>query len=665
VAEPPYKYWAFISYSHQDRAWANWLHTSLETYRVPRRLVGREHWSGAVPNRLMPIFRDREDLSSSAELGTVLNDALRQSRYLIVICSPQSANSRWVNEEIRYFKSLGRSQYVLPLIVSGEPDGSSIPGKEAIECLPAAIRFEVDSSGEVSQRRAEPIAADARGGQDGRRNAKLKLIAGLIGVGLDELKQRERRRQILQRVSATAAVVTLTLLAGLGWRWQQAEKQSALEAQALKVRIAQLYENGRQELLAHNEARAAVYLNEAYRLGVDTPALRFMLARAMRVVDAQALRVQTDSAAMQAALSPDGRRFLTFGQDFKLKTWDAHTGNPLHQYALEADTTVVRARFSPSGKWIAIDTVGSSNDLLRLRVLDSVTGALMKDVKPGGTYRGTFAEPIDDQDRWMAYLKSDRSITVEEIGGSQHWQVSGQYSVARFCRDQKTLIAGTEHGDISLHKPLSGQRLRTFTRMQGAVVAVASNADCRAVAAGTDRGEVRLWNAASGAALLTGGHPQAIIDVQLNPAGSRLMSQTLGGINIWSGRNGALLYAAKFFDFDNIISAAGPQGEVLARISSSRLSITDPIRWHELYTLDGHLGAARNFSFGATDAQMISAGSDGSVILWRLPPRLDEDFHVDFTVLDHNDASLKPASAGAGSVCVILIVVNQAKETPF
>ena len=59
---PPkhYKYKAFISYSHQDKKWGDWLHKALETYRVPKGLVGKETRYGSVPNRLFPVFRDRE-----------------------------------------------------------------------------------------------------------------------------------------------------------------------------------------------------------------------------------------------------------------------------------------------------------------------------------------------------------------------------------------------------------------------------------------------------------------------------------------------------------------------------------------------------------------------------------------------------------------------------
>ena len=83
-----YKYHAFISYSHTDRVWANWLHRALETYRVPKRLV-----AAGAPARLSPIFRDREELPSANNLGQKIEEALLASRCFIVICSPRAAQS--------------------------------------------------------------------------------------------------------------------------------------------------------------------------------------------------------------------------------------------------------------------------------------------------------------------------------------------------------------------------------------------------------------------------------------------------------------------------------------------------------------------------------------------------------------------------------------------
>ena len=186
-----YKYRAFISYSHADEKWAGWLHSALETYRVPKGLVGQQTAFGSVPARISPVFRDREELASATDLGDVLTQALRDSACQIVICSPAAARSRWVNEEILTFKRLGRADRVFCVIVGGEPN--AVDARE--EAFPEALKFKLLDDGSLSTEPAEPIAADARPGKDGKYNARLKIIAGMLGVGLDALKQREQHRR--------------------------------------------------------------------------------------------------------------------------------------------------------------------------------------------------------------------------------------------------------------------------------------------------------------------------------------------------------------------------------------------------------------------------------------------------------------------------------------
>jgi hypothetical protein len=212
TANSDYKYWAFISYSHSDEQWAQWLHKELETYRVPRRLVGRTNAFGSVPRRIFPVFRDREELPGAFDLGSNLTDALRLSRNLIVICSPRSAASHWVNEEIKLFKSMGRADRVLCLIVEGEPNATDRRDLAVLECFPPALRFRVDADGQLTDVRTEPIAADARKGKDGRENSKLKLLAGVLGVGFDELKQREQRRVRQRRLRLAASIAASFVL---------------------------------------------------------------------------------------------------------------------------------------------------------------------------------------------------------------------------------------------------------------------------------------------------------------------------------------------------------------------------------------------------------------------------------------------------------------------
>jgi eukaryotic-like serine/threonine-protein kinase len=188
-------YRAFISYSHRDSAWASWLHGSLERYRPPKSLIGTLTDRGEVPKRLTPIFKDRDELPSATDLGTLINAALAGSAAQIVICSPQAAKSKWVNEEILAFKRLGREDRIFCLIVDGEPNATDLPGRQDEECFPPALRFRLGPNGELSATRSEPVAADARRGKDGKHYAKLKVISGLLGVGLDTLRRREQQRR--------------------------------------------------------------------------------------------------------------------------------------------------------------------------------------------------------------------------------------------------------------------------------------------------------------------------------------------------------------------------------------------------------------------------------------------------------------------------------------
>jgi tetratricopeptide (TPR) repeat protein len=194
-----FKFRAFISYSHADESWAKWLHHRLERYRVPSRLIGTAGRHGPVPKRVGRCFRDQAEMSAASDLGEMLQQALRDAQALIIVCSPHSAASRWVNEEISFFQGLGKGASIYALVVDGEPNARD----PAMECFPPAMLK--DASGKPMR---EPLAADARPGRDGKADAFLKLTAGLIGVGFDELRRREQRR----RARSTLAVIAVSLL---------------------------------------------------------------------------------------------------------------------------------------------------------------------------------------------------------------------------------------------------------------------------------------------------------------------------------------------------------------------------------------------------------------------------------------------------------------------
>jgi tetratricopeptide (TPR) repeat protein len=204
---------AFLSYSHDDAETADWLHEELEEFHVPPRLVGKLTEHGPVPKQLAPIFRDRHELAAASDLGEEIEEAIAGSRFLIVLCSTSAAKSRWIDEEIACFKRLHREDRILAAIIDGEPFASEIPGREAEECFPASLRVHFDRRGKPTAQRAEPIAADLRESGDGRQMGLLKVAAGMMGVGLDDLAQREAQRRQRRLYAITAASVAGVMVA--------------------------------------------------------------------------------------------------------------------------------------------------------------------------------------------------------------------------------------------------------------------------------------------------------------------------------------------------------------------------------------------------------------------------------------------------------------------
>ena len=249
------RYRAYISYSHKDEVWAAWLHRALESYRVPRNLVGHKSVFGAVPSRIRPVFRDRDDLSSATDLGGTVSQALAESENLIVVCSPDAAASHWVNEEIRQFAQLGRTDRIFCIIVNGEPadDGS------VSNCFPTALK-EIGFN--------EPLAADVRKWADGKYNAKLKLIAGLLGLRLDELLQRDLHRRRKRRTIFSLGFIAVLILAVVTVLSQISERQERQKAEQLATAIVDLGERVQSE--ASLETRAVISTLAAEHLeGLD------------------------------------------------------------------------------------------------------------------------------------------------------------------------------------------------------------------------------------------------------------------------------------------------------------------------------------------------------------------------------------------------------------
>lgn len=240
---------AFVSYSHADAAVAQKLHRKIETYRLPQHLRDRQT---ADPDngRLGRIFRDREDLPAAEDLSESVKQALAGSQVLVVICSPDAQASIWVAREIELFRALHPGRPVLAALVRGEPE----------ESFPAPLMVGT-----------EPLAADLRKQGDGWRLGFLKIVAGIAGVPLDALVQRDATRRI-RRVMAVTGGALVALLAMIGMtiyaiqsrneaQHQQAEAEGLVEYMLTDLRN-ELKGVGRLDVMTKVNERAMDYYED-------------------------------------------------------------------------------------------------------------------------------------------------------------------------------------------------------------------------------------------------------------------------------------------------------------------------------------------------------------------------------------------------------------------
>jgi tetratricopeptide (TPR) repeat protein len=287
AAPVEFRYRAFISYSHADTKWANWLHGRLESFRIDRDLIGRQTAMGLIPKTLRPIFRDRDDFTAGHSLSEQTLAALDASAALIMLGSPDAAKSHYVNEEVRLFKHRHPDRPIIPIILDGKP------GDPATECFPPALKFEVAADGAITDRRADLLAADMRETGDGRDLALAKVVARMLGVPTDDI----RKRQVIAqgwRLKVMAAAVTvfavLSLVTGfLVWEHQ---RQVTVE------------ETRERERLAREEARDKQLRAEIVRslLGISGAQAAPGAAKALgdAVADAQEGAAQGDDRLQKA-----------------------------------------------------------------------------------------------------------------------------------------------------------------------------------------------------------------------------------------------------------------------------------------------------------------------------------------------------------------------------
>lgn len=376
-------YMAFISYRHADnhedgRKWADWLHHFLETYEIPADLVGQtNHYGQPIPSQIYPVFQDEKELSVDADLSASIRKGLDRTRTLVVLCSPQSVKSRYVEEEIAYFKQLGRARNIIAVILYGRPGGKESGDPNEQECFPLPLRYDVNEQGALvrEQLAAEHLAADVRTseqtqgyttphayramleqqGKISRRQvqamttaykerlelAKLKIIAGILGVSLADLTKRDKayqlqkaqkRQKLIKRVAFGFAILFLVALASGIYAWLQQKETQRTFAQSL-------YNIGVERMEGKKEDEGAAYLAAATRLG-NKDAFSYTYALLGNLHE-KWISFPDTSKADEIVFNPDGKTlatlFLHRTGGGKVQIWDLSAMKLLREFSREKE----------------------------------------------------------------------------------------------------------------------------------------------------------------------------------------------------------------------------------------------------------------------------------------------------------------------------------------
>ena len=349
------KYYAFISYKREDEKWAKWLQNKLEHYKFPTNLNGHTD----LPKNIRPTFRDVTDLKPGL-LAEEINDALRNSEWLIVVCSPRSAKSPWVCKEAQTFIELGRADHIIPFVIEGIPFSKD----SAKECYPEALLNLTGSQ--------ELLGVNINeGGED---YATVKVVARMFNLSVDALWQRYEREQRRKRRMWIGGAILFALL-GLGIGAYFVKQNRTIKSQNVQLGNAANRLREDSLTLANHVSRIQADSEQLVRKNdsIISQSSLIVQQRDSIVKSAQQLEDERDKVLLTNSklLSEKAQLFIKEGDSYSARflALEAFLQSPSYQPEVEAairnsmsentailkghEGRVSKALFSPDGFYIA------------------------------------------------------------------------------------------------------------------------------------------------------------------------------------------------------------------------------------------------------------------------------------------------------------------------
>lgn len=608
-----FKYWCFISYRHmdnrtEDRKWASWLHQAIEQYQVPADLIGKTNAYGEeIPDKIYPVFRDEEELPASHNLEKEIRDALNESRTFVILCSPRSKTSPYVQQEIDYYRSLNRKDRMVPVAIASK----WIEGEE--HCLPSVLEEESvaiaadfrlpDGSEGYTSAEAFRLQLLKSGENKGKlklhsnqykkqlHEEKLKVLSNILGVEFHDLRKRDEvyqlrkaRRQARGTLLwiAAASLLIITALVAAFFALEQRSLSRNEVAKAWNERATRLAVSGVDSYLGPNfmynmsleglsqgsDSFFDAMLTATHGKTYTNPGgLNFVRNFASREPTGTAdelyatieencyktflwrNRTSVHGGPMYGEFpsfipfSTDGKVFATIRENV-IKLWKTDTGEPIALLKLPNKNDIVSSvAFSPLADILVSFSRKRSNSLNK--------SIHFWDLDTGDIVRtleansSTNSLSISPSGKYLAAGSSENVVSL--------WQLEDRSDPTNYVKKE-----------ISL----SGDREKSL----------AFSSDERYLAAGFVDENIRVWDIER--ETMIGPFPEEsfVSYVAFQPNSHLLASHSFGGrISVWDVDNGELVKAWKAHDGSGAGLAFANDGKTLVSAGGEVIRLWDPI----------------------------------------------------------------------------------------
>lgn len=611
------EYFAFISYKSEDVEWAIWIQHELEHYHLPASYNGRTD----IRQELRPVFRDIDELSAG-NLPEQIKQALENSQNLIVICSPQSAKSPWVNQEVETFIGLGRTDRVFPFIVEGNSPKEFFP--PALLNLP---KNEERLGGDVSK--------------NGRDAAFVKVVAGMLGVGFDSLWNRYEKEKAEEERKQR----------------EQRDRLMISQSRFLSEKANSLVEDG-------DSYTARLLALEALPKDINNPDRPYVVEAEIALRRAS----QSNSAVLRGhidkvtsiALSPNGHIIASASFDGTIRLWDFRTGQTVQELPIK-EKPLFAVSFSPDGCYIAYSyaenedfsiyiwcldkncqycvlkghrsvtrSISFSRDSLSLitasydgtiRIWDVHEGKCRKVLRDDGKFVNSAA--LSPDERYIASASADNIIRIWDAAkGVLIKKLEGHTDVATnvvFSGDGSMLASTSEDYTIRIWDTATWECKQCLKGHQRFVLSAAFSPDNLILVSGSLDNTIRLWELEEGQCVgVLKGHFDRVNSVLFHQEGNLAVSSSDDTtVRIWElwgtePKNKPLkevpVFRDSYISSDKTLSAE--------RVDSRTICVRDKKSGTILHKGEGHTDEVWCIAFSPNDKYIASASLDKTIRIW-------------------------------------------------